>query len=57
MFLKIGENLIKRKSEVLEMVLYSFDKELYEKDLKQIADALEENVGTIQDIIAELESV
>ena len=29
--------LIKRKSEVLEMVLYSFDKELYEKDLKQIA--------------------
>ena len=29
--------LIKHKSEVLEMVLYSFDKELYEKDLKQIA--------------------
>ena len=29
--------LIERKSEVLEMVLYSFDKELYEKDLKQIA--------------------
>lgn len=76
--------LTKSKSEVLEMVLYSFDKELYEKDLKQIAyedgernklisivrkklakgqsaeqiaEALEENVGTIQDIIAELESV
>ena len=29
--------LIKHKSEVLEMVLYSLDKELYEKDLKQIA--------------------
>lgn len=29
--------LIERKGEVLEMVLYSFDKELYEKDLKQIA--------------------
>ena len=70
------------------MVLYSFDKELYENDLKQtayedgekngerkklislvqkklakgnsveeIADALEENVETIQDIITELESV
>ena len=80
--------LTKRKSEVLEMVLYSFDKELYENDLKQtayedgekngerkklislvqkklakgnsveeIADALEENVETIQDIITELESV
>ena len=29
--------LVKHKSEVLEMVLYSFDKELYENDLKQIA--------------------
>ncbi len=29
--------LIERKSEVLEMVLYSFDKELYEEDLKQTA--------------------
>ena len=29
--------LIECKSEVLEMVLYSFDKELYEEDLKQIA--------------------
>lgn len=29
--------LIERKSEVLEMVLYSFDKELYENDLKQTA--------------------
>lgn len=33
----LKEFLIERKSEVLEMVLYSFDKELYEKDLKQIA--------------------
>ena len=82
--------LTKRKSEVLEMVLYSFDKELYENDLKQtafeegqkigmqtgeqkklisqvqkklakgnsadeIADALEENVETIQGIITKLE--
>ena len=78
--------LTKRKSEVLEMVLYSFDKELYDNDLKQtayedgekngerkklislvqkklakgnsveeIADALEENVETIQDIITELQ--
>lgn len=29
--------LIERKSEVLEMVLFSFDKELYEADLKKIA--------------------
>ncbi len=29
--------LIEHKSEVLEMVLYSFDKELYESDLKQTA--------------------
>ena len=33
----LKEFLIERKGEVLEMVLYSFDKELYEKDLKQIA--------------------
>ena len=38
----IAENVLKnflveRKSEVLEMVLYSFDKELYEEDLKQTA--------------------
>jgi len=71
--------LVKYKSEVLEMVLYSFDKELYEKDLKQIAyeegeqsklisqvkkklakncsaeeiaEALEEPLETIQEIIA-----
>ncbi len=37
--------LIERKSEVLEMVLYSFDKELYEKDLKQIAFEEGEQVG------------
>ncbi len=84
--------LIKRKSEVLEMVLYSFDKELYEKDLKQIAyeegeksgiqtgeqnklvsqvqkklakgnsaeqiaEALEENLETIQDIMKKLQSL
>ena len=83
--------LTKRKSEVLEMVLYSFDKELYEKDLKQtayeegekigmqtgeqnklisqvqkklakgqsaekIAEELEENVETIQDIITKLQA-
>jgi len=78
--------LTKHKSEVLEMILYSFDKELYEKDLKQIAyeegekngaqnklisqvqkklakgktaeeiaDILEEDLETIQDIIAKLE--
>ncbi len=73
--------LIEHKSEVLEMVLYSFDKELYESDLKQtayeegernklvslvqkkldkgksveeIADALEESIETIQEIIASL---
>ena len=33
----LKEFLIKRKSEVLEMVLFSFDKELYEADLKKIA--------------------
>jgi len=71
--------LVKHKSEVLEMVLYSFDKELYEKDLKQIAyeegeqnklisqvrkklakkcsveeiaEALEEPIENIQEIIA-----
>lgn len=84
--------LIKHKSEVLEMVLYSFDKELYEKDLKQIAyeegeksgiqtgeqnklasqvqkklakgnsaeqiaEALEENLETIQDIMKKLQSL
>ena len=37
--------LIERKSEVLEMVLYSFDKELYEKDLKQIAFEEGEQMG------------
>ena len=82
---------MKRKSEVLEMVLYSFDKELYEKDLKQIAyeegektgiqigeqnklisqvqkklakgksaeeiaEALEENLETIKEIIIKLQS-
>ncbi len=79
--------LIERKSEVLEMVLYSFDKELYESDLKktaydegiqegsqnklitqvqkkltkgktveEIADDLEENLNTIQEIIDALKS-
>lgn len=37
--------LIEQQSEVLEMVLYSFDKELYEKDLKQIAFEEGENAG------------
>ena len=37
--------MIERKSEVLEMVLYSFDKELYEKDLKQIAFEEGEQMG------------
>ena len=37
--------LIERKSEVLEMILYSFDKELYEKDLKQIAFEEGEQTG------------
>ena len=39
--------LIKHKSEVLEMVLYSFDKELYEKDLKQIAYEEGEQAGIL----------
>ncbi len=74
--------LIEHKNEVLEMVLYSFDKELYESDLKQtayeegeqnklvsqvqkklakgksveeIAEALEENIDVIQEIIAGLQ--
>ena len=37
--------LIEQRSEVLEMVLYSFDKELYEKDLKQIAFEEGEQAG------------
>lgn len=43
--------LIERKSEVLEMVLYSFDKELYEKDLKQIAFEEGEQMGQLNKLV------
>ena len=43
--------LIECKSEVLEMVLYSFDKELYEKDLKQIAFEEGEQMGQLNKLV------
>lgn len=47
--------LIERKSEVLEMILYSFDKELYEEDLKQVAFEEGERNGEKGKLISQIQ--